>query len=59
MPEIVVQRELCCGCEACAAVCPVGAINLLEKKAQIDEKQCVRCGACISECPLEAIINTK
>ncbi len=59
MPNIVVQRELCCGCEACVAVCPVGAVNLTGGKAQIEDEQCVRCGACISECPLEAIINTK
>ena len=46
---IKVNRQLCCGCEECVAVCPMGAAT------QIDMQQCVCCGACIRECPMEAI----
>lgn len=55
MTQIVVERNKCCGCEACVAVCPVGAITMPEGKALIDDEQCVRCGACINECPMEAV----
>jgi len=52
---IKVNRQLCCGCEECVAVCPMGAATLREGKAQINMQQCVCCGACIRECPMEAI----
>lgn len=58
MSKIVVKREHCIGCEACVAVCPVGAITMPEGKASIDDEQCVRCGACLHECPMEAVTTT-
>lgn len=58
MTRIVVEREKCVGCEACVAVCPVGAITMPEGRALIDDEQCVRCGACLHECPMEAVTTT-
>ena len=52
---ITVDRDKCIGCEACVAVCPVGAINMVEGKAEINQDTCISCGACVSECPVEAI----
>ncbi len=52
---MIVDRENCIGCGACAAVCPVGAINMDDGKAQIDAEQCISCGACVNECPVGAI----
>lgn len=52
---ICVDREKCIGCESCIAVCPVGALNMVEGKANIDQDTCIACGACIGECPVEAI----
>lgn len=52
---ICVDREKCIGCESCVAVCPVGAISMVEGKADINQDVCISCGACIGECPVEAI----
>ena len=53
--SIVVNRRLCCGCEECVAVCPVGAIAMPGGRAQIDGEQCLCCAACVRECPQMAI----
>lgn len=50
-----VDREQCIGCESCMAVCPVGAISMVDGKAVIDSETCISCGACVGECPVEAI----
>ena len=50
---ICVDREKCIGCESCIAVCPVGALNMVDSKANIDQDTCIACGACIGECPVE------
>ena len=52
---ICVDREKCIGCESCVAVCPVGALSMVDGKANIDQDTCIACGACIGECPVEAI----
>ncbi len=52
---IIVDRAKCIGCEACAAVCPVGAMTMQDGKAQVDTEKCILCGACINECPVGAI----
>jgi 6-hydroxynicotinate reductase len=35
--------------------CPVGAVTIHRKKAQIDRKTCVSCGVCARVCPEEAV----
>ena len=52
---VFVDREKCIGCESCVAVCPVGALSMVDGKAMVDGEQCISCGACINECPVEAI----
>lgn len=56
MSRVVVDRSKCCGCEACVAICPTGAIKLVNGKAEIIAVECVCCGACAYECFYDAII---
>ncbi|MBQ8927023.1 MAG: Coenzyme F420 hydrogenase/dehydrogenase, beta subunit C-terminal domain [Oscillospiraceae bacterium] len=46
----------CCGCRACANVCPVNAITMEYSKNQfivptINTDKCVNCGMCTKACP--------
>ncbi len=52
---VVVDEDVCVGCESCVPVCPVEAISMEDDKAVIDQDLCTECEACIVECPVEAI----
>lgn len=46
----------CCGCAACANICPVDAIRMEENEngyyhPTIIENKCINCGKCINICP--------
>ncbi|MBQ8541060.1 MAG: Coenzyme F420 hydrogenase/dehydrogenase, beta subunit C-terminal domain [Clostridia bacterium] len=52
------NKANCCGCGACAAICPKGAIMLKEDEygfryPAINSEKCVECSACKRVCPLE------
>ncbi|MBW1828720.1 MAG: electron transfer flavoprotein subunit alpha [Deltaproteobacteria bacterium] len=53
---IQVDLEKCDGCKKCVLACPFGAIELVEKKAQINYDECTLCGACANACEYEAIV---
>ena len=52
---VVVDEDVCVGCESCVPVCPVEAISMKDDKAVIDQDLCTECEACTVECPVEAI----
>lgn len=52
---IQVNQELCAGCGVCVDACSVGAIQLVDQRAVIDEALCTQCEACIEACPDGAI----
>ena len=52
---IIKDRRDCCGCTACASVCPYGAITMEPDKLgfrypKVDEDKCVECGLCEKVC---------
>ena len=49
------DKTRCCGCKACAAVCPTKSVSFVEDSLgffypQIDQATCLRCGRCESVC---------
>jgi len=49
-----VISSACTECGACAATCPVEAINA-GSPYTIDAEKCTDCTACVGICPVEAI----
>ncbi len=49
----------CMGCVAhpCNAVCPRGAISMVNGKSFIDQEKCIKCGRCKDICPYDAICH--
>lgn len=53
--------DMCCGCGACATVCPKDAISVCRNDEGfehylIDAKKCVQCGQCKTVCPMTNIV---
>ncbi len=51
--------DSCMGCVAhpCQAVCPRGAISMINGKSVIDQDKCIKCGKCMDVCPYDAICH--
>lgn len=49
-PEILFLAARCTGCGACAAVCPAGAVRVVEGRAVTDRNACRGCGRCVGAC---------
>jgi Pyruvate/2-oxoacid:ferredoxin oxidoreductase delta subunit len=44
--HMLVNAELCSGCETCEMYCPARAIHVIEGEATISQEECVECGVC-------------
>ena len=55
MALLIIDRELCIGCEACVDACAFDAIHLDEQDIAVANDNCTACGACIDECPTEVL----
>jgi len=51
-----VITDECLSCGACAAQCPVEAIDMGDLHYVIDADKCVDCGSCAAQCPADAIV---
>tara|TARA_B100001142_G_scaffold305276_1_gene334090 strand:+ start:887 stop:1090 length:204 start_codon:yes stop_codon:yes gene_type:complete len=51
----VVDEDLCYGCGACIALCPVNVLILDNRLAVVDEEKCTHCEHCIPACPVFAL----
>jgi uncharacterized Fe-S center protein len=46
----VVRVKQCTGCGACEAVCPAGAVAVVNGKSKITPSKCIGCASCIAAC---------
>lgn len=58
------DKSQCCGCTACASICPKQCIQMIEDKEgflypQIDTTACVDCGLCEKVCPVLHPVQAK
>lgn len=51
----VVYADKCIGCAECQKVCPVGAIQIKNKKSVINTVKCIGCASCMAACPTGAM----
>jgi len=55
---VQINIELCTGCGFCMRDCPIEAIRIIKKKAQIDFSKCTCCNVCFRVCTENAVIAT-
>ncbi len=58
MNILLENRAACCGCAACAQICPKKAISMESDREGfqypvVDKELCVSCGLCRGACPME------
>jgi len=49
------ELEECIGCGACADICPVDAVKMVDDKPRVDQDWCIGCGVCAIQCPADVI----
>jgi len=49
------ELEDCIGCGACADICPVDAVTMIDERPVVDNEWCIGCGVCAVSCPAEVI----
>ena len=55
---LFINKENCCGCGACYAICPVHAINMEPDEEGfdypvLDQQKCIKCHRCINVFPFK------
>ena len=58
LPVLFEEKEECCGCSACFAICPIKAIIMEEDGEgflypKVLEEKCIRCYKCLDVCPFK------
>ncbi len=54
-PSPFIMASRCNGCETCSRSCPAEAIEMVQKKARIEQKRCISCFCCHELCLQQAV----
>jgi Fe-S-cluster-containing hydrogenase component 2 len=54
-PNAVVDTHDCLSCGGCVSICPVDAIIMNNKIAEVISEKCISCEVCVNTCPVGAI----
>ena len=49
------ELDECIGCGACAEICPVDAVKMVDDKPLVDQDWCIGCSVCAIQCPANVI----
>ena len=55
--QYIVDDFLCIKCKKCMKKCPVGAIELVNDKLQVNQLKCISCGECLEVCPVNGAMK--
>lgn len=50
---VLLNKNICIGCQACVGFCPIDAMRKAE--VRIEPFKCISCGACVRACPENAL----
>lgn len=64
VPVLCEDVSECCGCAACCAICPSGAITMISDEygyliPKINAECCIRCGLCVKVCAFKQVLAVK
>lgn len=64
IPVLYEKKENCCGCSACYAICPMGAIIMKPDMEgflypRINPEKCISCYKCLSVCAFKEVQKEK
>src|SRR3972149_2400946 len=51
---LLIDIEKCIGCGGCVAICPYGALSLVDDKVVLGDG-CTLCGSCVPTCAYDAL----
>ena len=52
---VTVDSDVCIGCGSCFEVCVFKGMEMIDRKAQVNQNRCLGCGRCVDVCPNGAI----
>lgn len=55
MKQVSIDRDSCSGCSICVHICPYGAIQLVDGRAEFCLESCFLCGHCRAVCPSDCV----